>query len=92
MRLSPQMVAAVHPGPVAPNQPALNAPRTGPKINPKPKAMPIKPIRFERISGGEISAMYALATDRFAPQMPAAMRDAKSSQMDCAPQAKAKTM
>ena len=57
IRLKPQIPAATHPGPVTPNQPALKAPRTGPKINPNPKAIPMSPIRFERSSGGEISAM-----------------------------------
>ena len=53
--------------------------------------MPIKPMRLERSSGGEMSAMYALATERFAPQIPAAIRLASSSQMECAPQAMANT-
>ena len=92
MRFSPQMAAAVQPGPVTPNQPTLSAPSTGPKMNPNPNAMPMSPIRLERSSGSETSAMYALATERFAPQTPAAIREASSSQMEPAPQAKANTV
>ena len=39
---------ATQPGPLFPNQPALRLPIHGPKIKPRPKAMPMSPIRFDR--------------------------------------------
>ncbi len=57
MRFKAHMAAAIHPGPATPNHPALIAPRAGPRIKPKPKAMPISPIFLERSSGKEMSAI-----------------------------------
>src|SRR5437868_1084679 len=75
-KLPPHNTAAAQPGPGNPKRAKVKAPRAGPKIKPKPKAMPIRPIFCVRFSGGVISAMYALATERFAPQIPAKTREA----------------
>src|SRR5439155_438059 len=48
---------AAHPGPIFPKYCKLLPPMKGPKIKPRPKAMPISPIFFDRSSGGVISAM-----------------------------------
>src|SRR5690349_23316132 len=54
----------------------------GPKMNPRPNAIPIKPILFDRCSGGLMSAMYACATVIFPPQRPANIRDRKSTRLN----------
>ncbi len=74
-KLAPQNRAAVEPGPCTPNLSAVKDPSAGPKMKPSPKAMPIKPMLLERFSGGLISAMYAEATDKVAPQIPAKTRE-----------------
>ena len=47
----------------------------GPKMNPNPKAMPMRPIFLDRSSGGLMSAMYAWATVMLPPNRPASMRE-----------------
>ena len=57
MKLAAQSAAAVQPGPVAPKKCSAMPLMAGPKINPSPNAMPMRPIRFDRFSGGVMSAM-----------------------------------
>src|SRR3989304_7718756 len=54
----------------------------GPKMKPRPKAAPTRPMPFARFSGGVMSAITAGAVGIFAPAMPAKMRAAKSSGND----------
>ena len=56
-KLSAQMPAATAPGPASPK--CLNDcdPMTGPKMKPKPKAMPMRPMPLERFSGVVTSAI-----------------------------------
>ena len=49
--------AAAQPGAAGPPNFKAIPLMAGPKINPRPNAMPIRPIRFERFSGGVMSAM-----------------------------------
>jgi hypothetical protein len=53
-------------------------------MKPSPNAAPTRPIPFARFSGVVTSAMYACAVGMFAPAMPAAMRAANSTAIDCA--------
>ena len=57
MKLIPVRVAATQPGPINPNHLMLNPPSAGPNTNPRPNAIPIKPMRAERFSGGVMPAM-----------------------------------
>src|ERR1700733_12867342 len=52
MKFNAHSDAAVQPGAVNQKYLELTAPRTGPRMKPRPKAMPIKPILAERFSGG----------------------------------------
>ena len=56
-KLAAQSAAAVQPGPVSPKNFSARPPMAGPRMKPSPNAMPISPIRFERFSGGVMSAM-----------------------------------
>ena len=56
-KLAAQIAEAIQPGPSRPNLSALKEPSAGPKIKPRPNAMPIRPMLLERFSGGLTSAM-----------------------------------
>src|ERR1035441_6952979 len=45
--------AATQPGPVSPRCRRHSPPMNGPRMNPSPNAMPMRPIFFERSAGGE---------------------------------------
>ena len=57
IRFSRQIPAAIQPGPALPKVSRPMMAMIGPQMNPRPKAMPIRPIFFERSSGGVMSAM-----------------------------------
>lgn len=57
MKFSPHNAAAIQPGAVIPPNFNPRPPSAGPKMKPRPNAMPTKPIFFERSSGGVMSAM-----------------------------------
>ena len=52
----------------------VNPPITGPSTNPSPNAAPIIPITPARFSGAVISARYACAVEKLAPQIPVTTR------------------
>ena len=54
-------------------------PTKGPRMNPKPKATPIKPKARARLSGGVMSASTALAVAAVPPLMPSMIRAANNN-------------
>jgi hypothetical protein len=56
----------------------------GPKINPRPKAAPTRPMPFARFSGVVESAMNACAAGMFAPAIPAKILAANNIVSDVA--------
>ena len=56
-KFAPQRAPAVQPGPVLPKNFSARPLSAGPKMKPSPNAMPIRPIRFDRFSGGVMSAI-----------------------------------
>ena len=52
----------------------------GPTMKPSPKAMPIRAKPLERFSLEVVSAIAAVATDRFPPIAPLMMRESTKTQ------------
>ena len=56
-------------------EPAINPPKRGPIVNPKPKATPNNPIPFARSFFEVMSAIYAVPTDTLFLKRPAIILD-----------------
>ena len=70
--------AAARPGALS-ERPTVKPAIAGPKMNPRPKAIPTRPMPRARSWGLVVSAMTACAVPMFPPVAPSRRRDAKST-------------